>query len=227
MNLLQRFAGARRAHAAVSVGWLLAVGAWAQNIPPGYPPRVDGYDRREVAMLPRYCLFTQGFRIGKVPGSEDQVTTDRWYEYLGPTFHALHHYCWGMMKTNRALLLARDTTTREFYLQDSIAEFDFVIERAPDNFLLLPEILTKRGENLVRLNKGAIGVLDLERAIALKEDYWPAYAELSDYYKGTGNVAKAREALQRGLEKSPDAAALKRRLQEIDSPPRKAAVTKK
>ena len=47
---------------------------------------VEGYDRREVGMLPRYCLSTLMFRQSRVPGSEDQAVTDRWYAYLGPTF---------------------------------------------------------------------------------------------------------------------------------------------
>jgi hypothetical protein len=208
----------RKLQAVFASGCLLACNVWAQsNIAPGYPERVEGYDRREVAMLPRYCLHTLGFRMARVPGGEDQATTDRWYAFLGPAFNGLHHYCWGMMKTNRALLLARDAATREFYLQDSIGEFDFVIRSAPDDFLLLPEILTKRAENLGRLGKGAVGVLDLERAITLKADYWPAYAALSDHYKKIGDMSKARDALISGLEKSPDATGLKRRLNELGS----------
>jgi len=191
------------------------------SLPPGYPERIDAYDRREVAMLPRYCLSTQAFRMANVPGSQDQAITDRWYAYLGPTFHGLHHYCWGLMKTNRALLLARDATTRRFYLQDAISEYDYVIERAEDGFLLLPEILTKRAENWARLGKGVAGVPDLERAISLKADYPPAYAALSDYYKGDGDLAKAREVLEEGLAKSPDAASLQRRLAELAPPGKK------
>lgn len=169
-------------------------------------------------MLPRYCLSTQGFRLAQVPGSEDQAVTDRWYAYLGPAFHHLHHYCWGMMKTNRAMLLARDASTRSFYLRDAITEYDYFIEHSPDDFLLLPEILTKRAENWARLGKSNVGVLDLERAISLKPDYWPAYGSLSDHYKAIGDTTKAREVLQEGLAKSPDAAGLQRRLAELAGP---------
>jgi hypothetical protein len=202
------------------VGGLLAWGsARAQlSLPPGYPNGVEGYDRREVAMLPRYCLFTLAFRQARVPGGEDQSVTDGWYAYLGPTFVHMHHYCWGLMKTNRATLLARDANTRNFYLQDAIKEFDYVIGHAPDEFLLLPEILTKRAENWSRLGKSSLGVLDLERAISLKPDYWPPYAELADHFKSTGEIDKARSTLEQGLERSPDAAALKRRLAALSAP---------
>jgi len=166
-------------------------------------------------MLPRYCLSTLGFRMARVPGSEDQTVTDRWYAYLGPTFNNMHHYCWGLMKTNRAMLLARSANTRSFYLHDAIKEFDYVINPAPDDFLLLPEILTKRGENWIRLGRSSVGLLDLERAISLKRDYWPAYAIMSDHYAGAGDTTKAREVLQSGLEQSPDAVSLQRRLRDL------------
>ena len=62
-----------------------------------------------------------------------------------------------------------------------------------------PEIFTKKGENLIRLAKGPLGVIELERAIEAKPDYWPPYAALSDYYKSIGDRAKARDVLRRRL----------------------------
>jgi hypothetical protein len=219
---LSRHPSARCIKAALAASILWWASASAQiNMAPGYPDSVEGYDRREVAMLPRYCLSTLGFRLANVPGSQDQAVTDRWYAYLGPSFNNLHHYCWGLMKTNRAMLLARDVTTRNFYLRDANKEFDYVIGKAPDDFLLLPEILTKRAENLARIGTSAVGVPDLERAISLKSDYWPAYAALSDHYKANADTAKAREVLEEGLAKSPDAVGLQRRLTELAGTPRK------
>jgi hypothetical protein len=71
----------------------------------------------------------------------------------GPTFHAMHHYCWGLMRTNRALMLTRTRAGRERYLQEAIWDSNCVIQRAPANFVLLPEILTKKGEHLIRLQR--------------------------------------------------------------------------
>jgi hypothetical protein len=196
------------------------VAARAQDVP-GYPAHVTDYDPREVAMLPRYCIHTQSFR-DKVPGGADKVAIDGWYAEMGPVFHAMHHYCWGLMKTHRALYLSRDPRTREFYLRDSITEFDYVLERAANDFVLLPEILTKKGENLIRLGRGATGIYELERAVELKPEYWPPYAQMSDYYKEAGDRKKARDMLQAGLAKAPDAKALQRRLAELDSADRRA-----
>ena len=86
----------------LALGVILAAGAptYAQNITPGYPASVTAYDPREVAMLPRYCAYTQSFR-DHVPGGNNPAEIQRWYSILGETFHAMHHYCFGLMKTNR------------------------------------------------------------------------------------------------------------------------------
>lgn len=202
---------------AIATGALaLSLPAQAQQAIPGYPDLVTEYDPREVAMLPRYCIYTQLFR-DRVPGGNNKEIIDRWYAHLGQEFHALHHYCWGLMKTNRAVLLARNPTARQFYLADSINEFDYVIRHSKDGFVLLPEILSKKGENLIRLGKGPLAMLSLERATSLKPDYWPPYAHMSDYLKSTGDVKQARETLERGLAQAPDAQGLKRRLAELET----------
>lgn len=187
----------------------------AQEIP-GYPRNVDAFDRREVALLPGYCKHTQLFR-GAIPGGNDQAAVAAWAEQMGPIFNDMHHYCFGLMKTNRAVILSHDPIHRKFYLADAVSEFDYVITRAPENFILLPEILTKKAENLLLLGRGPLAVFNFERAIELKIDYWPPYAYLSDYYKGSGDTKKARELLEAGLSHVPDAKGLKRRLAELNS----------
>ena len=77
-------------------------------------------------------------------------------------------------------------------------------------------IHTKKGENLIRLGKSRDGVAELEQAIAIKPDYWPPYAALSDYYKAKGDSAKARELLDQGLVVAPDAKGLKMRVEGLE-----------
>lgn len=214
MEICMRFVSLR--HLAVLVLMAAAPAAYSQGGIPGYPDRVEAHDRRELALLPRYCLHTQVFRE-RLPAGQDRET-EAWYARMGPTFHMMHHYCWGLMKSNRALMLARDPATRRFYLGDSINEFDWVLERAPVDFALLPEILTRKGENLIRLGSGPLGVPELERAIELKPNYWPAYAQLSDYYKDQRDFEKSREYLEKGLAHSPDVEALRTRLAALDAP---------
>lgn len=202
----------------VRLGWacLLAWCAAASAQPvPGYPASIHAFDPREVALLPRFCTYTQHFRE-QVPGGNDLTLIRSWEAQLGPTFHHLHHYCYGLMKTNRGVLLARDPRARQAYLSDAVGEFDYVIERATPDFVLLPEVLTKKGENLMRLGKAPVAAFAFERAIEVRPDYWPPYAQLSDHYKAAGDINKAREILTSGLAQVPDAAALKRRLRELD-----------
>jgi hypothetical protein len=205
-----------RLRATVAVGVVLAActTARAQDIP-GYP-NIQAMDPRETALLPGYCTYTQTFRE-RLPGGNDKAMIDGWYAKLGPSFNAMHHYCWGLMKTNRAVLLARDPAVRRFYLNDAITEYDYVITRVPDDFVLLPEMLTKKAENLVRLGKGSVAVYEFERAIELKRDYWPPYAYLSDYYKEAGDKKRAREVLETGLQQVPGSQSLRSRLAELDS----------
>lgn len=198
------------------LGWTIPFGisTCAAEIP-GYPASIDAYDPREVAMLPRYCIYTQSFR-GSVPGGNNPAEVKHWYVVMGETFNHMHHYCWGLMKTNRAVILARSRQDRQFYLGDAISEFDYVIERAPSNFVLLPEIFTKKGDNLLRLGKTAQGITELQRAIELKPDYWPPYEAISDHHKTAGDIAKAREVLEKALSFSPESKSLKRRLTELE-----------
>jgi tetratricopeptide (TPR) repeat protein len=196
----------------------------AQTLIPGYPDQVRAYDPRDVAMLPAYCKYTQEFQE-RVPGGNDPDAIERWKVVLGPTYIHLHHYCWGMMKANRGSYMARSRFARNHYLSDAIGEFNYVIERSPETFVLLPEILSRKGETLVRLGRGGEAVLSFERSLQIKPDYWPPYGHLADYYKEMGDPAKAREMLERGLKEVPDAAALKRRVAELDG--KSAAPTSK
>ena len=188
----------------------------AQGGVPGYPENFMAFDSREIAMLPAFCKYTEYFRQ-KVPGGSNTEEVNRWRSIIGPSFIHIHHYCFALIKTNRALLLTRTAQYREFYLRDSLQEFQYVIDRVPEEFVLLPEILTKRGENLVRLSQGPTGVLDFERAAELNPAYWPAYAQMGDYYKSVGQIDKAKAAFESGLEHAPDTAALTRRLAELRS----------
>jgi tetratricopeptide (TPR) repeat protein len=185
----------------------------AQEMVPGYSDNFYDLDAREVRLLPPYCVYSQYFDQ-KYRTSEAEKK--RWMAALGPTFIHVHHYCFALLKTNRALFLTKEKRFREFYLRDSLNEFDYVIQRSPDNFVLLPEILTKKGENLVRLGRGSFAVFEFERAIQLNPNFWPPYAQLADYYKEAGEKEKAREVLSKGLSQTPDAKGLQRRLAELD-----------
>ena len=128
----------------------------------------------------------------------------------------MHHYCWGLMASNKATLFSVSRQERRFLLGESIQQFNYVLRNAPQNFVLLPEILTRKGENLIRLGQNPQGIAELRRAIDIKPDYWPPYAYLSDHYKKAGDIATAREWLEKGLSAAPDTKALQQRVAELD-----------
>lgn len=216
----------RRASVACCAALLFFVSAPAlgQSIP-GYPEHVSDYDPREVALLPRFCPHTQLFRE-RVPGGNDPEAIRRWHAAMGDIFLAMHHYCWGLMYMHRAKVLARDAQVRGFNYASAISEFDYVLRQARPDFVLLPEILTKRGEALLGLGKAAAALAEFEKAIALKPDYWPPYAQIADYHQSQGDRDKARAALQAGLKHAPEAKGLQRRLKELDQAPAQAPATR-
>ena len=174
------------------------------------------YDPKMLAMLPPYCKYTQVYQQ-TVPGGSDPTQIERWKTIMGPNnFLHMHHYCWGLEDMNRALYFSTSKQDREHQLYQAVSEFDYVIARVASDFALLPEILTRRGENLLRLGNGPRAMLDLNRAIELKPDHWPPYAALSDYYKTLGDLRSAREWAEKGLSAAPGTKALQRRLAELD-----------
>lgn len=182
---------------------------------PGYSDNFMVLDPREVSMLPGFCVYTEYFR--QRYGKETAPELAQWRSLIGASFIHIHHYCFALIKTNRALLLARDKESRRWYLYDSLGEFDYVIDRVPETFVLLPEILTKKAENMLHLGMTDAAISLLKRASELKPDYWPPYARLGDYYKQIGDIDAARAALEKGLSLVPDAAALKRRLADLNN----------
>jgi tetratricopeptide (TPR) repeat protein len=199
---------------AVGTGWL--VGVASAQLVPGYPDNIREYDLREVALLPRYCIYTQLFR-DRVPGGNNPEEIEKCYATMGKTFHAMHHYCWGLMESNRAKFLVRNREVRMFYLASAIKEFDYVIERAPADFVLLPEILTRKGENLILLGRQAEGIEVINQALKIRPDFWLPYAVISDYYKSAGDLVAAKKMLEKGLAHSPDNKLLRKRLAELET----------
>ena len=156
------------------------------------------YDEKVMPLLPPYCKYTQLYnRIA--PGGDNASRRNYWSRLLGPeNFFHLHHYCWALEDIARANFFARNAVDRRYKLEASLTSFEYVIARVKPDFVLLPEILTKQGETLLKLGKSE-GVTPLIRAIELKPDYWPPYAVLSDYFQRLGDLRSAREWLEKGI----------------------------
>lgn len=175
------------------------------------------YDPKQLSLLPAYCKHTQLYRA-VAPGGNNPAQIEYWRARMGgdENFAHMHHYCWALENTNRALY-ERTKVERDRRLGESLGDLGYVIARVRPDFVLLPEILTKRAENLISLGRATQALPDLLRAIELRPDYWPPYATLSDHYKQLGDVASARSWLEKGLAASPQAKPLETRLRNLNA----------
>jgi len=178
------------------------------------------YSPAVAASLPPYCK-------GEVTGSISEEEIARWNVILGGggMMAHIHHYCRGLAHTHHALFSAKNAQERIYALGYSINEFNYMLNNAGDttHFKLLPEVLTKKGENLIRLKQFTEAMPVLLRAMEVKPDYWPPYAILSDYFRDMGDVPRAREWLDKGLAVAPESKALRSRQAELANAKGRAA----
>jgi len=183
------------------------------------------YSPATISMLPEYCKHTQIYRE-KVPGGGERA--DYWYRVLGNNFHNMHHYCNALVSLNLVSLRAYtlSATERQGHLHRAVNEITYVVDRAPADYILMPEFLSKRGFASFRLGRIPEAITDLENAVRLKPDYWPPYITLVDLHKQLGDLQKAKQWVERGLESAPNAQALHQKRDELQKSSRETAVPK-
>lgn len=179
------------------LGWVLA----ALAVLPG--ARADVLKAGELNLLPPYCQA----RLG-----DDKSAQARWEQILGAgNFLHVHHYCFGIAFDQRSLMLT-NAKERKLELRRALTNYDYVLERWGPDCVLLPEVHLRKGKLLERMDRSAESVAHYRKAIALKRDWPPAYAALSDLHKKQGERVRAREVLAEGLENAPKSKMLRRRL---------------
>jgi tetratricopeptide (TPR) repeat protein len=168
------------------------------------------FSDQDVAMLPAYCLDTQSFAADYgSPGGHEARTRQ-----LGPTYHHLHHYCLALVALNQAATSKSEQRKKRLY-NSALGDIDYVLDRATPDFVLLPEILVKRGEALSRLKKAPLAEMSFKKAIAIKPDYWPAYRDLAGLYIDSGKRDSARTTLEKGLSVVSEKRVLQRMLDDL------------
>ena len=164
---------------------------------------------KEVALLPIYCK--QKHAAFKTPAGQI-----RWQNTFGEMWQHMHHYCFALNFVNRANQALDNPQKRKFNLQRSITNFDYILNRADKSFVLLPEANLKKGQVLLKQGKMAGAIALFNQAIAVKPDYTPAYASLSDYYKRLDNLEEARKVLEEGLKHKPKSKLLKKKMRKLE-----------
>jgi hypothetical protein len=118
----------------------------------------------------------------------------------------MHHYCWAMINLRRAR--SEPERERRGIYVEARRDLIYVINGSPPNFPLLPELFTRVGEVDLLLKNFGSADQALQRARALKPEYWQAYAPWIEALIKLNLKPAAKELAIEGLKYSPQASVL-------------------
>jgi len=166
-------------------------------------PKTDA----DFALLPAYCKA----RMQNPKSAEYKM----WNQRLPGGFLHVHHYCAGLYTTYLANRITDRQKIRQV-LRQVVDEFEYVEKHASQNFILMPEVLVKKGRALERLDRDGEAVNAYRKSIRLNRKYAPAYMALSDFYRSKENLQEARKIAEEGLKQAPSSKGLNRRVKEME-----------
>jgi hypothetical protein len=153
------------------------------SLPDAHGLKPDQMTTEELRALPRWCSFTQTFeRNPRAPGHYD----DHLARY-GPGWTHVHHYCWALGSMLRYSQFSTSAQMKRSLATSAIADIDYVLRNAPEDFVLRNEIVTRKARILIIAGSPGEG-LSIAEQVA-KE--WPDQAD------SHGLVAEALLALKR------------------------------
>src|SRR6218665_535223 len=162
------------------------------------PSASDG----DLALLPPYCQDANW--DGRVMDTERRAV---WRARLGQSFQGLHHYCWGLIKLRRAMVIA-EKDQRSFTLKSAVGEFQYAIANSSADFLLLPEMFYRMGETHLADNNLNEALRSFEASRARRADYWPSYLKAAEALDQVKLRGRALDLLREGLSYSPSQPAM-------------------
>lgn len=173
---------------------LVAGSAWAQK-----PPNIT---LGEMALLPEYCVDTQGFNYGD-RYSNTSPRAAYWVSLMGDDFWDQHHYCWALIKKRRALTPGQSPVLRRGGLQGAMGDLLYLVNKAKPDFVMLPEVYLEMGD--IYLLLGDIGAAGDAFAMSRrkKPDYWPACTRWADLLVKLSKQADARAHVLTCLKAAP------------------------
>lgn len=164
------------------------------------PPNISA---GEMALIPPYCPDTMGFNYGDAY-TNTSPRAGYWVGLMGKGFWAVHHYCWGLIKLRRADAIGLPKVERTGLLTNVVGEFNYVLENAPADFVLRPEVLLRRGDVQLKLGDVGNAMESYQAAVQLRPDYWPAYVNWAEFLVKINRRKDAQAFLERGLTHSPN-----------------------
>lgn len=174
---------------------LASLSAWAQ--------KPTGITEGEMALLPPYCPDTQLFRYGDRT-TNPSPNAPGWIARMGETFWAMHHYCWALIRMNRAKQFGASAPMRDGQIRAAVADYEYVLANEKPGFPLTPEVLTRLGEAHLALGATGPAMEALARARQIKPDYWPPYVAWADVLVGIGKRKEALSLVEQVIRLVPD-----------------------
>lgn len=176
----------------------------------GWAVMPENITQAEMALIPPYCAYTQGFKLGGsfVAPSEG---AKRWIAAMGggDCFWHMHHYCTALINLRRAEKATLSEHEKGTLRGAALGDLWYVPKNCPEDFVLLPEIYTWIGRTEIKNRAPDKANAAFAKARELKPDYWPAYFHWAEYLRSAGQRAEALEVVRAGLRRAPDVKTLK------------------
>lgn len=162
----------------------------------------------EMKLIPRYCPDTMGFGYGDAYYNTSP-RAKYWVSLMGPSFWAMHHYCWAEISMIRSRKARVSESQRRGMWESARSDYLYVRRHASKDFILLPEIYTKIGQVELLLDHPNKADEAFTRARELKPDYWPAYSHWAEFLIQNRHRAEALKVVREGLKNSPGSKTLR------------------
>lgn len=151
----------------------------------------------------------------------DSSLHDAWKRRVGSAnWDYIRHYCVALHIEGQVPRM-RGKRSRDHAWRQMIAEFEQVEKHAQPGFVLMPEILVRKGKAQERLGDPDSAMESYQKAIELNPEYSWSYMAIADLFVATEQPDEARKILEDGLTKVPErfAKGLQRQLTELSQPP--------
>lgn len=172
-----------------------------------------------LGALPEFCADAQFGKSGYYDPANYTPAQKRWVALMGGGFHHIHHYCWALDNAKKARDPLTSPQERGGLYNGAIKECLYVLNQAPRDFVLLPEIYLRMGQFALGREDIVSALEYFEKSYRTKPDYWPAYIEIAKTNLSFGRRQEAEAALKAGLAVSPDEPNLKQALAQLKATP--------
>lgn len=174
----------------------------------------------EIKKLPMYCQYQYSIasRSSKPLSEDERKRNAKYWENkmgLGSVYQHMHHWCDALAAINRYYAHLADPQRSDFYLKEAIGDISYVLRKADDSFVMLPEMLTQRGKVYALLKQPGKAAADFVKAIKVNPKYSRAYLYYADLFLDLKQPEQAKQVIKAGLAANPQSKELLKRAQRL------------